>query len=259
MSKMISVASGFQYSVNIGYDLNNDDKLKNFIPTKSALTLLKDILSSTALDATERARVLVGAYGKGKSHIILTILSVLMQRDRSLFTHLMPKINEDPELKQLVDNYYSDKNNRILPVIINGTSGSLPQAFLLALQRTLDENGLDIMPETNYRAAINAIQKWKADYPKTYDKFKKEISLPVDAFISELNDYNAAIYSEFEEVYPKLTSGSIFNPFVGFDVVELYESVVKSLKQRGYLGIYVQRFSAIMLLRQKRILVLMIL
>lgn len=66
MSKMISVASGFQYSVNIGYDLNNDDKLKNFIPTKSALTLLKDILSSTALDATERARVLVGAYGKGK-------------------------------------------------------------------------------------------------------------------------------------------------------------------------------------------------
>ena len=211
MSKMISVASGFQYSVNIGYDLNNDDKLKNFIPTKSALMLLKDILSSTALDATERARVLVGAYGKGKSHIILTILSVLMQRDRSLFTHLMPKINEDPELKQLVDNYYSDKNNRILPVIINGTSGSLPQAFLLALQRTLDENGLDIMPETNYRAAINAIQKWKADYPKTYDKFKKEISLPVDAFISELNDYNAAIYSEFEEVYPKLTSGSIFN------------------------------------------------
>lgn len=33
MSKMISVASGFQYSVNIGYDLNNDEKLKNFIPT----------------------------------------------------------------------------------------------------------------------------------------------------------------------------------------------------------------------------------
>ena len=107
MSKMISVASGFQYSVNIGYDLNNDDKLKNFIPTKSALTLLKDILSSTAPDATERARVLVGAYGKGKSHIILTILSMLMQRKHSLFTHLMPKINEDPELKQLVDNYYS--------------------------------------------------------------------------------------------------------------------------------------------------------
>ena len=31
MSNMISVASGFQYSVNIGYDLNNDDKLKEYL------------------------------------------------------------------------------------------------------------------------------------------------------------------------------------------------------------------------------------
>ena len=28
MSKMISVASGFQYSVNIGYDLSSNEKLK---------------------------------------------------------------------------------------------------------------------------------------------------------------------------------------------------------------------------------------
>lgn len=28
MSDMISVASGFQYSVNIGYDLNNDGNSK---------------------------------------------------------------------------------------------------------------------------------------------------------------------------------------------------------------------------------------
>ena len=54
MSKMISVASGFQYSVNIGYDLNNDDKLKNFIPTRSALELLEDILLSTRNNSTDR-------------------------------------------------------------------------------------------------------------------------------------------------------------------------------------------------------------
>lgn len=54
MSEMISVASGFQYSVNIGYDLNNDAKLKNFIPTQSALQLLSDVLDSTAVTSTER-------------------------------------------------------------------------------------------------------------------------------------------------------------------------------------------------------------
>lgn len=87
MSKMISVASGFQYSVNIGYDLNNDDKLKNFIPTKSALTLLKDILSSTAPDSTERARVLVGAYGKVSLTLYLPFFQCLC-RESALYLRI---------------------------------------------------------------------------------------------------------------------------------------------------------------------------
>ena len=139
MSKMISVASGFQYSVNIGYDLNNDDKLKNFIPTKSSLALLEDILLSTAATSNERARVLIGAYGKGKSHIVLTILSMLMKKDQNLFVKTMPRIESDAKLDQLVKNYY-ESDNKMLPVIITGSNTSLTQAFLLALHRTLSEN-----------------------------------------------------------------------------------------------------------------------
>ena len=160
MSKMISVASGFQYSVNIGYDLNNDDKLKNFIPTKSSLTLLEDILLSTNSSSTERARVLIGAYGKGKSHIVLTILAMLMKRDLGLFKKTMPKIMENPRLYQCVQNYYGS-TNKLLPVIITGSNTSLSQAFLLALQRTLSVNDLmDVMPETNYKAAVQVIERW---------------------------------------------------------------------------------------------------
>ena len=44
---------------------------------------------------------------------------------------------------------------------------------------------------------------------------------------------------EFETIYPNLTAGSTFNPFIGFDVVELYESVVKAIEPEGYNGIYV--------------------
>lgn len=60
MSQMISVASGFQYSVNIGFDLNNDDKIKNFIPTQPAMNLLEDVLASTSPSSSDRARVLIG-------------------------------------------------------------------------------------------------------------------------------------------------------------------------------------------------------
>ena len=81
---MISVATGFQYSVNIGYDLNDDIKLKNFIPTQSALSLLEEVLLSTVASSSERVRILIGAYGKGKSHIILTILSILLKKSGSI-------------------------------------------------------------------------------------------------------------------------------------------------------------------------------
>ena len=171
MSEMISVASGFQYSVNIGYDLNNDAKLKNFIPTQSALQLLSDVLDSTAVTSTERSRILIGAYGKGKSHIVLMILSMLLKKDLSLFEKTMPKISENPRLLQSVHNYY-DSSEKILPVVITGSSTSLTQAFIIALQRTLSDNGLlDIMPETNYRAAIAVIDRWKSEFPQTYKLF----------------------------------------------------------------------------------------
>ncbi len=239
MSKMISVASGFQYSVNIGYDLNSDDKLRNFIPTKSAIMLLEDILLSTSPTSLDRARVLIGAYGKGKSHIVLTILAMLMRKNRALFENLLPKIQENERLRQVVDNYYESKN-RILPVVITGSNTSLSQAFLIALQRTLSENEmLDIMPETNYKAAVQTIAKWENNYPNVFKNFQKVIDEPVKKFVEKLEDFNTVAYEKFERVYPELTAGSVFNPFLGFDVVELYEDAVKGLKTKGYTGIYV--------------------
>ena len=238
MSNMISVASGFQYSVNIGFDLNNEDKLQNFIPTKSALELLEETLISTRSNSTDRARVLIGAYGKGKSHIMLMILSILQKKDLRQFEKMMPKVQENPRLLQSINNYY-ESDNRILPVVITGSSTSLSQAFLLALQRTLSENDmLDIMPETNYKAAATTIQRWQAEFPETYEKFSGMIDVTPEVFVEQLVDYDSLAYETFEKIYPVLTAGSVFNPFLGFDIIDLYESAAKGIRSRGYTGIY---------------------
>lgn len=239
MNKMISVSSGFQYSVNIAYDLYDDNKLKNFIPTRSSLILLESILLSTNNDSTNRARILIGAYGKGKSHIVLTILSILMKRDFALFEKLSEKLVEFPKINQLVQNYY-ESDKKIFPIIITGANTSLTQAFILSMQRALSENNLsDIMPETNYQAAISTIERWKREFPDTLIEFEKLSDTKHQDFITLLKNYDAESYRLFEELYPSLTSGSTFNPFLGFDVVELYESVAKGLKEKGYNGIYV--------------------
>lgn len=239
MNDMISVASGFQYSVNIAYDLHDDTKLKNFIPTNSALKLLEDILLSTRPKAMNRSRILIGAYGKGKSHIMLMILSLLLKKDLALFEKTMPKIRENSKLYQLVENYY-ESDNKLLPIIITGSSTGLTQSFLLALQRTLNENNLlDIMPKTNFHAAARTIKRWRDEFPETYTRFEKEIDVPAERFIEDLNAFRIETYEQFEKIYPSLTSGSLFNPFSGFDVTDIYESVVEALRGTGYTGIYV--------------------
>ena len=239
MNKMISVSSGFQYSVNIAYDLHDDNKLKNFIPTRSSLLLLENILHSTNDNSTDRARILVGAYGKGKSHIMLTILSILMRKEFSLFEKLSEKLIEFPKINQLVQNYYESKK-KIFPIIITGAHASLTQTFILSIQRALSESNLtDIMPETNYQAAISTIKRWSEEFPDTLVKFERLANIKHQKFIKLLKSYDVDTYRLFEQLYPLLTSGSTFNPFLGFDVVELYESVAKGLKEKGYNGIYV--------------------
>ena len=238
MSKMISIASGFQYSVNISYDLNDEDKIKNFIPTASTLQLLEDILRSIAPSSTERARVLIGAYGKGKSHTMLMILSLLMKKNLSLFKSVLSK-SAGSKLYQGILNYY-ESDEKILPVVVAGSNTSLTQAFLLALQRTLSSNDLlDLLPDTNYKAAVSTIQRWKHEFPEAYHNFCERISIPVEGFVDRLQNFDARAYEDFERVYPALTAGSLFNPFLGFDVVELYEDTVASLREKGFTGIYV--------------------
>ena len=83
------------------------------------------------------------------------------------------------------------------------------------------------------------IANWKEEYPETYEKFLSALDEPIEDFILSLKEYNVSAYERFIDLYPSLTSGSSFNPFLGFDVVELYEKVVDKLSEIGYDGVYI--------------------
>lgn len=240
INEKIKVAKGFQSSVNIAYDLNNDEKIKSFIPTTSSFEILEDILLSTSDSSIDRARILIGAYGRGKSHIILVLMAMLFNKDIKLFEALLSRLKKyNPKLYEYAMGYLkSDK--KLLPVIVRGSSASLTQSFLSALQKTLKADGLeDLMPETNFQASLKTIELWQNEYPDTYEKFVQELSEPIDNYVLALKEYDVNAYERFENLYPRLTSGSEFNPFIGFDVVELYELVTAKLKTKGYNGMYI--------------------
>lgn len=239
IKKHLNIAEDFQYSVNIEYDLGNEEKVRGFIPTTATFDIIEDIMLSTHVSSTDRARILIGAYGKGKSHFVLVVLSLLMSKNITVFEGLLSKIKEyNPKLHQFIVDYLnSDK--KLLPIIIQGGS-SLSQSFLSAMQRTLEMADMaNLMPDTHFTAAIEMIRNWEENYQDTFEKLKNEINEPIAEFIDKLAKYDAKTYKLFEKLYPGLTSGGAFNPFVGLNVVDLYEDVTKKIKTKGYSGIYV--------------------
>ena len=232
--------SDFQYSVNIDYDLNSEEKIKGYIPTIGGLNIIEDVMLSTVPNSKDRARLFVGAYGKGKSHLVLTILSLLSKKDKSLFTAVLNKAKEkNVEFYDFLNDYISS-NKKLLPVVIQGSSSDTTQTFLLSLKNALVANGLEsVLPDSYFSCAIDTINNWKTKYKTTYDSFVSAISEKVEIFIERLNRYDTEAYETFVRIYPELTSGSEFAQTKGLDVVKVYEDVAKKIKPYGFSGIYV--------------------
>lgn len=256
---MIAASTNFQSSVNIAFDFDNAKKIKGFIPTAEAIKFIEEAVLSTknaargenaAFDknarnsaSAKRAGILIGPYGKGKSYIVLETLSLLYNNPelREVFEGLAAKIKEkNPQVAQNILEYIKSKK-RLLPIVINGNSQSLAQSFLYALNLTLKKREFkNLMPETHFESAVKMIEKWETEYPETFEKFKSHASVRPEEFKRQLLNYNADFFEEFEKLYPSLTSGSEFNPFSGFDVVEVYEKTCKKLCETGlYDGIFV--------------------
>jgi DNA-binding ferritin-like protein (Dps family) len=240
LSKHIHLEKGFQNSVNLAYDLDDTDKIESFIPTIASIDLIEEIMLSTVDNSNNRAKILIGAYGKGKSHLVLVLLAMLQNKNKNLFERLLNSIQvENLELYNFI-NVYFKSNKRLLPVIVKGTSSSITQSFLSAMEQALKCEELeDLMPETHFNAVVNMIEKWEKEYPSTYNNLLKLINEPITDFIERVERFDNGAYLKFEGFYPKLTSGGTFNPILGFDVIELYKQVNKSLIKRGYNGMFV--------------------
>ena len=240
LSSIITPIEGFQYSVNIAYDIYDDKKIRSYIPSHSSLQIIEDILSSTDNKSSDRARILTGSYGKGKSHLILYILALLAGRKISLFSTAIDKAKKDnPNLAKNIKDYITS-GKKLLPVIVNANSLDIKSTLLQSLSTALKQADLfGIMPTTFFDAAAAKITVWKNDFPDTYFKFEKKIGQSGESFVAALKDYDQSCYDLFIKIYPSLTSGSEFNPLVGSDIISVYESVIDALKPLGYNGIFV--------------------
>lgn len=241
MSEMIKIAKDFQYAINIAYDADDSNKIKNYIFTAASLDLLKKLFSSVFDDTSDKAHFLIGPYGKGKSHLALVLLNLLSINKSDSIESVKKQIASlDKSFADEIEYYYSEKKGFIPVVIENNGNSSLQQCFLNSLRKTLVSKELEnIIPNTYFNCAIDTINNWKNNYKDTFDLFCKKITSPINDFINDLQNYNEKTYLEFKTIYPDLTAGSQFYPDVNNSTLDFYLDVNKKLSSLGYKGIYV--------------------
>lgn len=254
-SELIDTNQGFQASVNLELDLNRKDKIKGYIPTQQSVKVLGELLRSYyySTESQNRARVLIGPYGRGKSHLLLVLIALTsmdvyssmdytVEEAKVMQNDLCFKIASVNAEVGALAKAVVDAGVRTLPVIINSNSRDINQALLIAINNALEISGLQhLLPSTYFDAAIEVIDKWEKDVPEAYEKFAqilKDEKTSVESVRIGLSRFEEEKYALFCEIYPSIAAGMRFNPLMNMDVVKLYSSVVDALaSQTDYCGI----------------------
>lgn len=240
---LVQIDNRFEKSVNLLLDLFSQDKIDGYIPTRSSIKILGEYIHEVQTYTGNRASVLIGPYGKGKSHLLLVLLTILSQSCQiSVLDKLISRIaaaNEEvaEDIRQIISG-----QGVFLPVIINAGAGTLNQAFLKGLTNALYRDALtDVIPDNYYTKATHMIQHWKHHFPDTYKAFEKKLGKQtVKSFVKALDNFDEQALALFQKIYPELTSGSVFNPVVENEVISVYRSVNRILREKhGYSGIYI--------------------
>lgn len=249
LKEIIKFNSSFKTAVNLYLSLNKSEKVLGYIPTKSSVNFMGEYINAV-LENKEQATLLVGPYGKGKSHLLLVLLAVLSmdrtEENNEVIAKLVKKVTDVDEVGSKVAEQIKKiwAKKPFLPVLITDSTGDLNQAFLFGLNEALKrENLLELAPDTYYSIAVNRIEDWKDNYPETHSMFEKELmhyELNVSGLVAELKLCSKDALNIFSSIYPKITAGSEFNPMAVSEVLPLYKSVSEKLVEAyGYSGIYI--------------------
>lgn len=240
LNELVQIDARFEKAINLLLDLGNPEKVRLYIPTHSSVNILKHYIENVIEPSGGRANLLLGPYGKGKSHLLLVLLALLNGKKSKEVDELLTRIKTvDQKAAALIKEIYTKK--RLLPVIVNTSSGNLSQALIKSLNNALKKYGYsDAVPDSYFSEALRTLDQWNNLYPDTYKAFEDKLTTDMDGFSQALKEYDHFALDEFRRIHPLVTSGSEFNPVIDDEVISVYSSVNRILcEKHGFNGIYI--------------------
>lgn len=247
LDQLVGLSPGFNAAVSLQDDLDNDRKVSAYIPTEAGGEVLHDAGENLHVSASRRARLVMGTYGTGKSHLALVLARLYWDGLTEPLAPVLEKMRGRwPGRADALAKERERLSGGFLTVTLEGDRwGSFDDTLLHGLDAALASAGLgDMLPDTAYHAAVRRIQDLCEHHPNEYARFASEAQdygyQDMAALEESLGCLQRKAYDAFCEIHKTALAGSVFFQHQLMAPGEVYASVSKRLvDERGYTGIVV--------------------
>lgn len=231
----------FKTSINIKFDIGNEEFINRYIPTPSHAEALKGIMDGFTQDAN-RSHIIIGPYGTGKS-LLATVISSIVSKmvNKKEVNKLASKFNQvdDNIAKQI--KQVSSLEVKYIPILLSGNEGRFRQVVLSNIVKKLKSTGIDILLPGLSEKIIDSVNIWEKNFPETYSTFCSKLiedGKELSRWLDEIKRKNEKELQYFAKIYPLLTSGASFDIDYDHSFMSQMEYINEVLKNHN-LGIIV--------------------
>lgn len=243
-TKLVDKKKQYKYSVNICFDLQDEERLADFIPNVTTTEIFREYIGGIIRgNAETHARILYGSYGTGKSHL-LTVMSAILGhvnipgKGFDSFTNLLEKYDQELvyDIRRFVEE---EKPYMIVPVYSD--YDDFGKCVTFSLKKELERNGFEVCFKGFYDEAVELLNKWTTgeESLKRLEEECKNQNISVEELRKGLSTYETPYEKIFGKIYVGMSYGAVFNSTTGnlIDNLNTANNVIRE-RYRGIVFVF---------------------
>lgn len=239
-TRLVTKRGQYKYSVNICFDLRDEERIAGFIPNVTTTEIFREYLGGMIRGNSDiHSRILYGSYGTGKSHLLTVMCAVLGHiniRGEGFknFTSLIAKY--DKELAADIRKFAKEKKPYLV-VPVYSDYDDFGKCISLSLKKELDRNNIQVTFKGFFDEALALVKKWKTgkESLSRLEEVCKKQKTTVEDLVKGLSTYDASFEKIFNKIYSGMSYGAAFNSTAG-NLIDNMNSANEAIKDK-YRGI----------------------
>lgn len=243
-TRLITKRGQYKYSVNICFDLRDEERIAGFIPNETTTEIFREYLGGMIRGNSDvHSRILYGSYGTGKSHL-LTVMSAILGHINikgegfKNFTRLIAKY--DKELASDIRQYAKEKKPYFV-VPVYSDYDDFGKCIAFSLKKELDRNNIQVTFKGFFDEALVLVKKWNTgrESSSRLEEVCKKQKITAEDLMKGLSAYDSSYEKVFNKIYSGMSYGAAFNSTAGnlIDNMNYTNEAIKD-KYRGIVFVF---------------------